>query len=58
MAARKFDMAAAVANNLVEVDPENSRLVDQSGLVPASRCDGIEKGRSDLKVSYPVAIEG
>ena len=51
-------MAAAVANNLVEVDPENSRLVDQSGLVPASRCDGIEKGRSDLKVSYPVAIEG
>jgi len=24
MAARKFDMAAAVANNLVEEEPENS----------------------------------
>jgi len=45
MATTKFDMAAAVANNLVEVEPENSSWWTQSGLVSTSRCDGIEKGR-------------
>ena len=32
MAAKKWDMAAAVASHLVKVDPENRRLVDQSRL--------------------------
>ena len=38
-------MAAAVANNLVEVEPEIAAMASK-------------KAESDLKVSYPVAIEG
>ena len=32
MAAKKWDMAAAVASHLVKVEPENGGLVDQSHL--------------------------
>ena len=32
MAAKKWDMAAAVASHLVKVEPRNRRLVDQSRL--------------------------
>ena len=32
MAAKKWNMAAAVASHLVKVDPKNRRLVDQSRL--------------------------
>jgi hypothetical protein len=52
MAARKFDMAAAVANNPVEVEPENSSWC------PRVAAMASKKAESDLKVSCPVAIEG
>jgi len=29
-----------------------------SAVLPTSRCDGIEKGRKRVEVSYPVGIEG
>jgi hypothetical protein len=58
MAARKFDMAAAVANNLVEVEPENSSWRINLALCPRVAAMASKKVESDLKVSYPVAIEG